>query len=517
MTIIAPMSAPHRPYHVSIDWLSVSCDKTLFFKPNEEHEEYTLTDPGHGAKFWRSLRRIQRKRDKREVGVMCYDNTLAENANLVVIKFANDLLYDAECFEVVCDVILKLGLRYRGISRLDLACDFNTFNQGLLPYNLITGYLSNKYLKGGAADYMINARHQYFAFGDDTAQVLSERPILDQQAREAEEQRIDAANAELLAHGMPARPKRRPHRLLDVQPHYISSITWGSRSSGVQVQLYNKTLEMQQVAPKWHIVKTWQEAGLDTSRDVWRLEVRISTRGRELVNIDTGQPFKLNVTDLLIQEQVESIYFAYIAKYFKWYRNDGHQKLQNCKRLNLFNIQFVPIVKPKQYSRVAKSFNRTAKTIARNLEVHQLEQEAYGNTQMAGLLRRVSEYYRDVYKLGNWLKEQEVQAKLEEGIEDTLTPVHIPIDERYYSWAGLRAIAIDRVTEEYSRQYDRQLDHNVSYIDWDALTIHEQNVLALFEPRDEVPHCPPPTNGYKLTTLADIASHYEQADDDAVT
>lgn len=485
---------PFKKYHVSIDWLSVSCDKTMFFVPEELDGTcgYTLKDPGHGAKFWRSLRHITRTSDNREIGVMCYDNTMAENADLVVIKFANELLYDNDCFEVVCDVVLKLGLRYRGISRLDLAADFNEFNQGMLPSTLIEGYLDNKYLKGGTNNYMLCASHQYFAFGNDTAQVLSERPILDQRTREEEEQRIDEANKLLLQNGFKPMPKRRPHKIVKPAPHVATSITWGSRSSGVQVQLYNKTLEMQQKAPKWHIIKTWQQAGIDTMRDVWRLEVRIQSRGKELINQANGQEFTLNVVDILIQQQVEAIYFAYIEKYFKWYRNDGHEKLQNCKRLKLFNVDFVPVHKPRQYSRTAKSFNRTAKTIARNLEVLREECASVDmpDLRLVDALKTVRDFFRQAYKLGAWLKEQEVNEKLEAGEIPSLPPVHIPMDDRYYSWAGTRAIAIAQAQEKYShiaQQHGIIYDNKIHYaVDWERLSEGEKNIYALFYPAEPV-------------------------------
>lgn len=475
-----------KPYNISIDWLSLSFNRTLFFRPSEQeiYGNYVLSDVGHGAKFWRSLRRVTTK-DKREIGICCFDNTLAENAHLVVMKYDNALLYDTDCFEVIIDCALALGLEYRGVSRIDLACDFNSFKQNLSPQKLINGYLCNKYLKAGVSRYMINAHHNYFATGRDVAQLYDKRPILDPSNREAYAAEIARRNAELLEHGMPLIPAAPPKVLLDVKPHTLTSITWGSRSSGVQVQLYNKTLEMQEVHPKWHIVKTWQEAGLDTSRDVWRLEIRITTRGRELVNDVTGQPFKLNVVDILIQEQVEQLFFAYLDKYFKWYRNDGHRKLQNCKRLSLFDVNFVPITKPMQYSREAKSYNRTSKLIARNLEVHRIEQEAQGNTYLAHLLQLVSEYYTRMYKLGDWLQAEDVRTQMETGKIRSLEPSVVPLDDRYYSAEGLRALAMARLANiAYTLNID--LDKPLE-VDWKALEQGERNVRAIFFPAEAVP------------------------------
>lgn len=509
-----------RPYQISIDWLSVSCDTTLFFKPEEENEKYKLSDAGYGAKFWRKILKIERKTDGRKIGVLCYENTQACNANLAVLKFENELLYDKDCFEVVCDVILSLGLRFRGISRIDMACDFNEFHGGLTAPNLMSGYKKNKYLKGGTSKYMLIGHHNYFAHGKDESTIYDQAPIFDEKLREKEAARIEAANQELIAHGLPPISRTPPKRILaqDIQEHTIDSLTWGSRSNGVQVQLYNKTREMQEVAPKWYIVETWKNAGLDLSKDVWRLEIRITTRGKELRNSETGQEFRLSVIDVITQEQLEALFFSYCEKYFKWYRNDGHEKLQNCKRLKLFNIDFEPIVKPFQFSRTAKTFNRTAKLVAKELKIHQMECETAGNTKLAGLLKEVQTYYQDMYRLGRYMQDQDIASKLESGEINTYAPKYIPIEKRfetkdgdysygtmvlsekpngvtdaqgrplgreYYSRRGLAAIAIGRRAELEKPWFQSEPEEHIP-VDWDSMDDATKNVFALFRPMDEV-------------------------------
>lgn len=506
----------HRKYQISIDWLSVSCDLTLFFRPDEPNEKYKLTDAGYGAKFWRKILKIERLSDERKIGVLCYENTQPCNANLAVIKFENELLYDKDCFEVVCDTILSLGLRFRGISRIDLACDFNEFHGGLTAPNLMRGYMKNKYLKGGASKYMLVGHHNYFAHGKDESTIYDQPPIFDAKKRAEEEKRIAAANEELIKHGLPPIQRTPPKRILasEIAEHTIESLTWGSRSNGVQVQLYNKTREMQEVAPKWHIVETWKNAGLDLSRDVWRLEIRITTRGKELRNTETGQEFRLSVIDVITQEQIEALFFSYVEKYFKWYRNDGHEKLQNCKRLKLFDAEFVQIVKPYQFSRVAKTFNRTAKLVAKELKIHQLECETAGNTKLSELLKEVQSYYQDMYRLGRYMQDQDVQAKLEAGEIDSFAPKYIPLERRlesdsygsiidiekyrgvtdvngnpldreYFSRRGLAAIALARRTE-LEQPFFQKREPDTIPIDWDALSDEVKNVYALFRPMDNV-------------------------------
>lgn len=467
--------------------------ETLFFKPDEPNPAYKLDDVGYGAKFWRKLMHITRISDKRKIGILCYQHT--QISQLVNIKFENELLYDSDCFEVVCDVIMKLGLQFKGISRIDLAADFNTFKGNLLPETLIKGYLSNKYLKGGTNKYLIAGHHNYFAYGESEAvNVYDKRPILDQQRRAEEEQRISEYNKQLIEHGLPPVSTAPPQKVLQVGDHSTTSITWGNRGSGVQVQLYNKTREMQEVAPKWHIVKTWQAAGLDLRQDVWRLEVRICTRGKELVNLDNGQAFKLSLIDLLAQEQVESLYFSYVAKYFKWYRNDGHKVLRNCKELKLFDVEFAPIVKPCQYSRKAKTYNRTAKLLVKYCETLRAEADAVGNDNVANLMREAKTYFTEVYKLGEWLKQQEIDAKLEAGELPSLPPTHVPLDRRYYSSTGLRALAVEKLegfvsamlTQTQRAAVDTVNEHKGIIIDWDKLELEIQNVLSIFCPSDDV-------------------------------
>lgn len=488
-----------KSYHISIDWLSISAQTTTeFHSQAEETASYRLTNPGYGAKFWRQLRTITAKADNRNIGVLCFEPcTQGVNPWLAILKVDNELLYDADCFEVICHCLLELGLQYHGISRIDLAADFNAFKQNLHPLTLMQGYLSNKYLKGGSNKYMLIGHHNYFAYSagrkapeEQEAVIMSSRPILDKEEREREEARIKAANEALLAHGMPPISRTAPRRLsrLELKDHVQESLTWGNRSSGVQVQLYNKTREMQEVKPKWYIVKTWANAGLDTSKDVWRLEIRINNRGKELINTQNGTTFNLHLIDVLIQQQVEDLFFAYCEKYFKWYRNDGHEKLQNCKRLILFDYNPTPIVKPKQYHREAKGFTRTVKTIARDLEKHRIENEVYGNREVAELLEQVRQYYVSSYKLGKWYEEEDTRTKMETGQIQSLAASYAPIDKRYYSTEGLRALTVahaelmDKTLRERREELQQPVD-NVRYIvDWDHIGQTERNIYSLFYP-----------------------------------
>lgn len=489
-----------KPYQISVDWLAISAMTTTeFHSEAEETASYKLTNPGYGAKFWKQLRGVNRKVDNRKIGTLCWQpTTTGVNPFLAIFKVDNELLYDEDCYTVICHCLLELGLQYHGISRIDLACDFNSFKQNLHPMTLMEGYFANKYLKGGSNKYMLIGHHDYFAYSDNSrkaaeeqsAIIMSERPILDKDEREREENRINEANKELLEHGLPPMKLRRPRRLaaMDIKPHVKESLTWGNRSSGVQVQLYNKTREMQEVAPKWYIVKTWANAGLDTSKDVWRLEIRINNRGKELVNTMNGKTFNLHLIDILVQKQVEDLFFAYVEKYFKWYRNDGHEKLQNCKRLILFDYDPTPIVKPKQYTREAKGFTRTVKTIARDLEKHRIENEVYGNEKIAELLEKVRQYYIQSYKLGRWYEEEDTRIKMETGEIKSLVASYEPLDERYYSTDGLRAMTVahaelmEKTLQERAAMVPPPTDETHYAVDWDKMSQGEKNIYALFYP-----------------------------------
>ncbi len=212
----------------------------------------------------------------------------------VNIKVANPILYTSDWYFLLMDFCLNMRIYVKQISRLDLAMDFNYLMNGLHPETFVRKYLS--------------AGRTYLRVGSN----------------------------KWCAVGM----KEMHHSCYDY-------LRFGSRQSGVCVYLYNKTRELNQQKDKPYIRNCWQQAQLNTDRDVWRLEFSLSSQGVGLKNISTALFDTLFVDNLLTQEQIQNLCLIYAKKYFHFKRVvPGIKKKQDLPDVELLPEPDNPTVKP---------------------------------------------------------------------------------------------------------------------------------------------------------------------------
>lgn len=139
------------------------------------------------------------------------------------IRLSNEACYWPNPVESVRKFLLLFGYDYRGISRVDLAYDFNVFDNGLLPKNFIARFMK------------------------------------------AEISKLNQSN--VAAHGKDRWAERS-----------WNSLKWGSPTSAVTTKLYNKSLELREEKEKFYIRDAWERCGLEQNKsDVWRVEFSISS------------------------------------------------------------------------------------------------------------------------------------------------------------------------------------------------------------------------------------------------
>lgn len=135
-----------------------------------------------------------------------------------------------------------------------MAYDCNEFYGGLKPQKLLDNYFNMRYLKLGNNDPWVKMSGGYkLKFRANNSQKIK---------LDGDGQTVGAFRA--------------------------SSVTWGQRSSDIQVQVYNKSKELREVKMKHHIVDWWKQNGLETEEsDVYRVEIRI-TNAKTLKNSTNG-------------------------------------------------------------------------------------------------------------------------------------------------------------------------------------------------------------------------------------
>lgn len=464
-----------RPYVISCDWLQLSCRLTAFFRVTlpavtepriegglrivvpavEESDIYNIPNEfgyvrrkvPHGSKTWQVLEEVWFEGEQvAEIGYKPHSPVIAKDA--AVLKICNSVLYEEGAMQRVMRIVLGLGLEYRGITRLDLCMDFNEFYGGLLPQNLIDRYRNGEYWKVGPNEAMLwlNGRYHVCERKDGQVAALDGVPALKGRAREAWKKYVAERTEDLRGTRIAPPTFQRGKRIFQLMPPEVGSITWGKRSSGVQVQLYNKTKELREVKMKHYIYNTWVANGLDVDRDVWRLEIRIQSAGKELVNLSTGEAFRLQIQDCLFQEQLEMLFCSYAAKYFKFYKFTFHAKLQNNQLLRVLSCSNKPVMRPKRfqskkdYSRgVVIARNRMAELLASEEEKGRMGKTLRANdTELIDTLKRAVGYLNDVSYGLNVFHQEVAKAEREDGrftCNEVVTPEEYFKHRLWRSWS----------------------------------------------------------------------------------
>ena len=222
-----------------------------------------------------------------------------------LIKFHNKLLYSSDLKERVQYTLGWLGLSFKGLSRIDIAHDFNKFANNLLPHNLINKFLLRKWLHVGKQAFKV--------FGQGGVNQSFEY------------------------------------------------LRFGSNNSELAVYLYNKSIELQQVKDKPWIREFWSQIGVNQSNDVWRLEV--SLKGNRLHYVDelSGNIERLSLSNIFDQLFLHQLYFSLVDKYFKFVRPETNSNVSRMKQVKLFDecynkFDFIKLNDKKESDRSIKIF-----------------------------------------------------------------------------------------------------------------------------------------------------------------
>jgi len=203
-------------------------------------------------------------------------------ADLVSIKFSNGFLYCTNLKERVINFFNENNIVLKYWSRIDIAHDFLTFYNKLLPNNLIKRTKRDIYLKCG----------------------YSKSSTIDTQIKFTEYQYI----------------------------------RYGSYNCDVSVKLYNKTMEMQQKEWKKHIANSWEKCGFHYDDTVWRLEFNINNCRKYYLNKDTGEIFNLNDIDILEPYNVALLFNYLTIKYFSFKINNYKANKSRMKYLKIMEL-----------------------------------------------------------------------------------------------------------------------------------------------------------------------------------
>lgn len=339
-------------YAISLDWMQYYCERSPWAIPSSfttTKGSYEVEKQSYSTNLWLDVYII--KHQGREFATLCCN---PRNSGMpergCTLKLANRVLYSHEWLSESKSIMAEMGLRYKGITRVDVAYDCNVLAGGrsvpsfLMQYFSHAPYCEGHIIRSGSRKVTINAT------------------------------RSNKGSVE------------------------ISAMRWGSKGSDIGAYAYNKSLELREVKDKPWIRETWEKAGLiDSFNDeewaklsekekqrkieqgdvqsyienpVWRFEISIKAHGKDLLNIDTGELFKLDISYFESQNAVENLFYTYAAKVFDFRMSTGQTTIRNYPPLKIFEMSKEVTERPVRVSLLADT-GRTEKMIVNRLEALQ--------------------------------------------------------------------------------------------------------------------------------------------------
>lgn len=198
------------------------------------------------------------------------------------IRMHNRFCYQRACVQWFRALLDRMGYTFRNIKRLDIAIDFNKFDNGERPANFARRYIAGDYVKI-------------------------------------------------------CQPKISAHGVDNWDAREWNSLAWGSPSSNVRTRFYNKTLEMKEQKIKPYIIDAWIAAGLSLDDDVWRVEYEITSCSGQKWE-DEGHVVGLFLSSIDTEEKLAALAQIYTSHYFRFKIYEEGKRKDRCKDKMLFNI-----------------------------------------------------------------------------------------------------------------------------------------------------------------------------------
>lgn len=299
----------------SVDWLQLSCDVPQGLAPawgekvspqadrSGNHRFYYLSDTSYYIRGFNFQKEV-RCNGYVVAHIACQPRTEHLPFTAGAIKIDNSVLYVADWYFVLTDILAVLGWSPRKITRLDLCADFNYFIGGLLPSTFLRNYIRKQ-----DASYIRIGSNKFCVYG-----------------------------------------------CKDMHTTSYDSIRWGSRQNGVSVYMYNKTKELVEVKNKPYIRAVWKANDLSSTTDVWRVEISITSQGLGLKSASDALLHTLFVDDLDSPEACRDLFKVYASKFFRFLRTDRTAKRKrDLKEVPLLDLQTDCPLRPIYQSSVTDS------------------------------------------------------------------------------------------------------------------------------------------------------------------
>lgn len=335
---------------INIDWLTVYClcSKSWTHQDAILSLGYQIVMRGDGTRHFKRLYDVIDSSGVPFLEVQDMPKSLKSNggiwlSNAMLIKVYNKQLYLEDTVERLYSLLLQCEIKIKSISRLDIAMDFNYFDNHIHPQTLIKKFMNDELW------YLFVKK--FYCIGKQCSTQTYEY------------------------------------------------LRFGSSKSSCSIYLYNKSRELREQKDKPYIRDIWEKIGLNTS-DVWRLEVSMRTdtkgvvayedkvvkSGNKAVNASTGEVIgderniitdskgnlrqveRVNLDSISNKESIMHLYMRMVSHLFHFRVKEKGVKKSKAKRLELIKFDKSDINYRPLRLTYSTSSDRTEKVVMNYLD-----------------------------------------------------------------------------------------------------------------------------------------------------
>lgn len=258
--VLAPEDSLHNPKQLlHLDWLSFQGHLANTLLLQEPPEGYVLEKKDTGTPLFNLLFYIKNSCGRQICTLQSAPRHKYQEPDSVAVKMDNALLYSLDFYDVLINFIRDFQIRRSNISRVDFCIDCQNIAYGISARDFAERLADSRFVKSGTRELSVHKRSNIY---------------IDPRSQNGE--------IKFETDNLPS----------------INAVTIGSHGSMCQAQVYNKTLELKQhmaadgTFMKQYIYEQWKDAGLDVSKDVWRIELRLSSKADTLEYVDPAGEIK---------------------------------------------------------------------------------------------------------------------------------------------------------------------------------------------------------------------------------
>lgn len=257
---LAPEDTLHRPKQLlHLDWLSFQGHLTDPSILSLGVDGYIIEKSETGTPLFEFLYYVKKSCGRPICSLQSVPRHKYQEPDSVAVKMDNALLYSQDYYTELIDFIRLFNIRRTNISRVDFCIDCQNIAYGISARDFAERLADSRFVKSGTREITVHKRSNIY---------------IDPRSQNGE-LKFETDN-------LPS----------------VNAVTIGSHGSMCQAQVYNKTLELKQhmaadgTYMKQYIYDQWKDAGLDVSKDVWRIELRLSSKADTLEYVDPSGEIK---------------------------------------------------------------------------------------------------------------------------------------------------------------------------------------------------------------------------------